>query len=46
LGEKGGDEVTPVLFVDVAKVEIEVTHQRLTGITDGPDILDDRRTGK
>jgi hypothetical protein len=46
LGEKGRDEVTPVLFADVPKVEIKITHRGLTGIAHDLDIFDDRRTGK
>jgi hypothetical protein len=41
LGEKGRDKVTPVLFVDVPKVKIEICHRGLTGIAHGFDILDD-----
>jgi hypothetical protein len=45
LDEKGGDKVTPVLFVDVPKVEIEITHQGSAGVVHGFDILDDCGTG-
>jgi hypothetical protein len=46
LGEKGRDQVTPVLFADVPEVEIEITHRSLTGIAHDLDIFDDCRTGK
>ena len=46
LDEKGGDQVTPMLFVDVPKIEVEICHRGLAGTTHGFDILDDGGTGK
>jgi hypothetical protein len=46
LGEKGRDKVTPVLFVDIPKVKIEICHRGLTGIAHGFDILNDCRARK
>ena len=46
LDEKGGDQVTPMLLIDVPKIEIEVGHRGLAGIAHGFDILDDCRAGK
>ena len=46
LDEKGGDQVTPMLFVDVPKIEVEICHRGLACITHGFDILNDCGTGK
>jgi hypothetical protein len=35
-----------VLFVDVPKVEIKISHRGLTGIAHGFDVLDNCRAGK
>ena len=35
-----------MLFVDVPKIEIEISHRGLAGIAHGFDILDDRGTAK
>ena len=40
LSEKGSDEMAPVLFVYVPKVEVEITHRGLTGIAHDFDVLD------
>jgi hypothetical protein len=46
LGEKGGDEMAPVLFVYVPKVEVEISHRGLAGIAYNFHFLDDCGTGK
>jgi hypothetical protein len=47
MGEKGGDEMAPVLFVYVPKVEVlETTHRGLTSIAHDFHVLDDCETGK
>src|SRR6267154_958293 len=46
LGEKGGDEMAPVLFVYVPKVEVEIRHRGLTGIIHNFDVLHDCGTGR
>ena len=46
LGEKGSDEIAPVLFVYVPKVEVEIGHRGLTGIAHNFHFLDDCGTGK
>lgn len=46
LGEKGMDQVAAVLFVGVSKVEIKITHIRLSGFAHGFDVLDDCRTDR
>ena len=46
LGEKGREQVTPVLFVDIPKVEVEISHHRLTGIAHNFDVSNDCGTGK
>ena len=46
LGEKGGDEMAPVLFVYVPEVEVEISHRGLTGVAHISHVLDDCRTGK
>ena len=46
LGEKGGEQVTPVLFIDVPKVEVEISHHRLTSIAHDFDVSNDCGTGK
>ena len=46
LGEKRGDQMSPVLFVYVPKVEVEISHRGLTGIAHNFHVLDDCGTGK
>jgi hypothetical protein len=46
LDEKGRNQVTPVLFVDVSEIKVEISHRGLAGIAYGFDILDDCGTGK
>jgi hypothetical protein len=46
LGEKGGDEMAPVLFVYVSEVEVEICHRGLTGIAHNFHFLDNCGTGK
>jgi hypothetical protein len=46
LGEKGSDEMAPVLFVYVPKVEEEMGHRGLTGIAYMFNVLDDCGTRK
>ena len=45
LCEKGSDEIAPVLFVYVPKIEVEISHGGLTGIPHNFHFLDDRGTG-
>jgi len=44
LGEKGRDDVAPVLLVCVPKIKIEISYQGLTRLANGLDVLDDSRT--
>jgi hypothetical protein len=46
LGEKGSDEIAPVLFVYVPKVEVEIGHRGLTGIANNFHVLYDCGAGK
>ena len=46
LGDKGRDEVAPVLLVGVSKVEIEIRNRSLSGLANGFDVLDDRGTNR
>jgi hypothetical protein len=46
LGEKGKDEIAQALFVGVSKVEIKISHRRISVLAHGFNILDHRGTDR